>query len=318
MKRKMKYKLNKAVLLMSAALLFAGCAAPSGQEQNSKAVISIMESPLPSGPASSGREQNGKDEDPAMSAESEAVLTNDEAPVHGLHTLENFLKTALLPVGRTMYVWGGGWNEEDTGAGPEACTIGVSPRWKEFSKDLTSDYEEENYRYQIHDGLDCSGFVGWAVYNVFETESGREGYVYASDDTAKTYASFGWGDFTPKSKVKDWKPGDVASMSGHVWICLGTCEDESVLLVHASPPGVRLCGTKGKKGTSQAVALAEKTMQAYWPDWYARFPKCEVPASYLKASQMRWNMETFPDAEEIQSLTPEELLALLLPEAADR
>ena len=101
-------------------------------------------------------------------------------------------------------------------------------------------------------------------------------------------------------------------------ICLGTCEDESVLLVHASPPGVRLCGTKGKKGTSKAVALAEKTMQEFWPDWYERFPKCEVPASYLKAAQMRWNMETFPDAEEIQSLTPEELLALLLPEAADK
>ena len=38
-------------------------------------------------------------------------------------TLENLLKTALLPIGNTMYIYGGGWNEEDTGAGIEAMTI---------------------------------------------------------------------------------------------------------------------------------------------------------------------------------------------------
>lgn len=44
-------------------------------------------------------------------------------------TLENLLKTALLPIGNTMYIYGGGWNEEDTGAGIEAMTIGVSHKW---------------------------------------------------------------------------------------------------------------------------------------------------------------------------------------------
>ena len=34
-------------------------------------------------------------------------------------TLENLLKTALLPIGKTMYIYGGGWNEKDTGAGIE-------------------------------------------------------------------------------------------------------------------------------------------------------------------------------------------------------
>ena len=317
MKRKMKYKLNKAVLLMSAALLFAGCAAPSGQEQNSKAVISIMESPLPSGPASSGREQNGKDEDPAMSAESEAVLTNDEAPVHGLHTLENFLKTALLPVGRTMYVWGGGWNEEDTGAGEEARTLGVSEGWEAFAKAQTADYDYHDTRYQIHDGLDCSGFVGWTVYNVMENESGHEGYVLKSTDTAKTYASYGWGDFLKAEKVQGWLPGDIASMKGHVWICLGTCSDGSVLLVHSSPPGVRICGTtlvSGAKGGSEAIALAESFMSTHCPEWYSRFPDCSVDLNYLTSSaQMRWNEETFEDAGEIRALTPSELLARIAP-----
>ncbi len=308
----MKNKLYLRLLPLLACLMLAGChvAAPVDAEPLEVLPVSTESTILESKPS-----ESPKVTEDLIRSMPEGDPAEETAKVP---SLQEFLRISLLPVGETAYVWGGGWNEEDTGAGPEACTIGVSPRWKEFSQDLTSDYEEENYRYQIHDGLDCSGFVGWAVYNVFETESGREGYVYASDDTAKTYASFGWGDFTPKNSVKDWKPGDIASMSGHVWICLGTCEDESVLLVHASPPGVRLCGTKGKKGTSKAVALAEKTMQEFWPDWYERFPKCEVPASYLKAAQMRWNMETFPDAEEIQSLTPEELLALLLPEAADK
>ena len=47
-------------------------------------------------------------------------------------TLKKLLQTALQPVGSTLYVWGGGWNEADTGAGEEAVTIGVSPRWKSF------------------------------------------------------------------------------------------------------------------------------------------------------------------------------------------
>ena len=36
------------------------------------------------------------------------------------YSLYHFLKTALQPVGRTVYIWGGGWNEEDTAAGVEA------------------------------------------------------------------------------------------------------------------------------------------------------------------------------------------------------
>lgn len=50
----------------------------------------------------------------------------------GKQTLLNFLITAKAPLGHTMYVWGGGWNEEDTAAGEEARSIGESPRWQEF------------------------------------------------------------------------------------------------------------------------------------------------------------------------------------------
>lgn len=233
-------------------------------------------------------------------------------PSPGLKTLKNFLCTALLPLGNTMYIWGGGWNEEDTGAGTDAVSLGVSPQWKAFADLQTNDYDYRTTRYQIHDGLDCSGYVGWTVYNTMETESGKEGYVFKSTDTAELYAGNGWGDFTPASQVKDWLAGDIMSMRGHVWICLGGCEDGSVLLIHSSPPGVRLCGTEIPDGTSQAVSLAEEYMAIHCPEWYRKYPDCQVKSTYLKDSgQMRWNTETFPDADEIRAMTPRELLDTL-------
>lgn len=49
-----------------------------------------------------------------------------ETVVDNQKTLQNFLTIAMQPVDQTMYVWGGGWNEEDTGAGQDARRIGVS------------------------------------------------------------------------------------------------------------------------------------------------------------------------------------------------
>jgi len=232
----------------------------------------------------------------------------------GLCTLENFLRTAMLPLGNTMYVWGGGWNEEDTGAGTEACTIGPSPQWKDFADRQSATYDYKETRYQIHNGLDCSGFVGWVIYNTMETENGKDGFVFKSTEAAKTYASYGWGEYLPSGSAADWRPGDIASMKGHVWICLGTCEDGSVLLVHSSPPGVRLCGTLKAGKDSDAVKLAEELMREHAPDWYQRFPDCSVAETYLTASgQMRWKEETMPDCAGIQSMTAEEIADFLFP-----
>ena len=156
----------------------------------------------------------------------------------------DFLKVAVQPVGSTMYVWGGGWNEEDTGAGIEAVTLGVSPQWAIFAAQQGSGYDMDDTRYQIHDGLDCSGYVGWAVYNVLETENGRPGYVMASTKMAQTYADMGLGTYIPASEMTTWQAGDIMSMKGHVWIVVGQCDDGSVLFLHASPPGVMFSGTK--------------------------------------------------------------------------
>lgn len=236
-------------------------------------------------------------------------LTEDALPSPGVKTLENFLRTALLPLGNTMYVWGGGWNEEDTGAGEEARTLGVSPRWECFADLQDASYNYRETRYQIHDGLDCSGYVGWTVYNTMETQDNLDGYVHKSTDTAQLYAQEGWGSFTSAADVTDHLAGDIMSMNGHVWICLGTCEDGSVLLIHSSPPGVRLCGTAADGQSSQAVSLAEEYMSIHYPNWYSRYPGCVVGDNYLqKSGQMRWNTETFADADSLRALSPRELL----------
>lgn len=228
-------------------------------------------------------------------------------------TMENLLVTALSPVGRTMYIWGGGWNEEDTGAGPDATTLGVSPLWADFAAKQTAEYDYHDYKYEIHNGLDCSGYIGWVLYNLFETENGQEGYVMKSGDMAENFADRGWGSYTPPEKVKDWQPGDIMSMKGHVWMSLGTCRDGSVLLVHSSVTGVFVAGISlPDQEDSQAVKLAENFMSTYYPEWYEKFPDCSRPYRYLEESgQFRWSSDVLTDQWKLKDMEPEDLLASL-------
>lgn len=225
----------------------------------------------------------------------------------------NFLKVATEPVGSTMYIWGGGWNEEDTGAGIEAVTLGVSPHWAAFADLQDASYNYNNHRYQIHDGLDCSGYIGWAVYNTLETENSKPGYVCPSTNMAKDFANRGLGSYIPSTDVKEWLPGDIMSMKGHVWIVVGMCDDGSVLLLHASPPGVIFSGTTLPDGSpSEASALAEKTMETHFPNWYHRYPNCARPHSYLtKSSAMRWNTDILSDEEGLRQMTAEEVVEMI-------
>lgn len=228
-------------------------------------------------------------------------------------SLLDFLEVACLPVGQTMYVWGGGWNEEDTGAGIEAVTLGVSPTWAAFAARQDESYDYRETKYQIHDGLDCSGYVGWAVYNVLETENGNEGYVCSSSRMAEEFAARGLGEYIPVEKLSYWQPGDIMSMKGHVWIVVGMCEDGSVLLLHSSPPGVSFCGTELADGSkSKAVLLAEEVMKTNYPEWYQRFPECSRPLSYLTgASAMRWDRQVLRDEEGIAGKSAEEVISFL-------
>lgn len=229
------------------------------------------------------------------------------------HSIANLLLLAKAPLGRTMYIWGGGWNEEDTGAGADACTMGVSPAWAEFAAKQDATYDYDDTRYQIHDGLDCSGYMGWLVYNLLETEDGQPGYVTKATDMAADFAMRGLGEFTPAEEVEDWQAGDIMSMKGHVWMALGMCEDGSVVLLHASPPGVMLSGTRLKDNkVSQAETLANEYMSTYYPEWYERYPITVRDYEYLeKSSRMRWSEEVLSDEQGLREMNAEEVLQWL-------
>lgn len=229
-------------------------------------------------------------------------------------TLKKLLQTALKPVGSTMYVWGGGWNKADTGAGESARTIGVSPKWKKFFKKQDSSYNYNTTKYQIENGLDCSGYIGWSIYNILNTKSGKTGYVVKASTMASNFASRGWGTYTYKTGVKDYRAGDIMSMPGHVWMVLGQCKDGSVVLLHSSPPGVQIAGTATKSGkkNSQAVALAKKYMKKYYPEWYKKYPDCSKGSSYLtQSSRMRWDLSgksIMSDPDGYRNMSAEQIL----------
>lgn len=227
-------------------------------------------------------------------------------------TMQELFQTALEPMGSTMYIWGGGWDSKNERSGKSATQIGISAKWAEFASMQDSDYDFEEHRYESENGLDCSGYVGWIMYNLFEEKDGRQGYVTFSTSMAEDFASRGWGNLI--INPHEFLPGDVVSMEGHVWICLGTCEDGSVLLAHSSPPGVSVCGTvvPGEKDTSIAAELAEKFMMKNYPKWQEKYPKRLVSESYLEnVVVLRWNEKTLQDAKEFQALSGEEIIAML-------
>ena len=221
------------------------------------------------------------------------TIAETMVPKASTSTIKNFLTTALAPVGSTMYIWGGGWNKSDTGAGTDGLRIGLNPNWRKFCSKQRSSYNYKKHKYAFGNGLDCSGFVGWSIYNINKIKKGTtgDGYVIKAAQVASTYAAYGWGSYKKAKRITDWKPGDIMSSATHVYIVIGSCRDGSVVLLHSSPAGVRLSGTPDKKGRtkSEAVTLARKYMKKY-PLWYKRYPSCEKGRNYLTDyNQFRWN-----------------------------
>ena len=175
------------------------------------------------------------------------------------------------------------------------------------------DYDFAEHRFERENGLDCSGFVGWVLYNTFEVMEGKTGYVTTSTDMAKALAQRGWGKLL--KNPREFLPGDIVSMEGHVWICIGTCADGSVLLVHSSPPGVSVCGTPSKSTTeSIAIQLATEYMTKHHPEWQEKYLNRRVELSYLENVVLfRWSEAVMEDAEEIQGKSAEEIMGILSP-----
>ncbi len=247
----------------------------------------------------------------------------DTTEISKHHTMKQLLEIAIQPLGNTMYIWGGGWDVGDEKSGAGSTRIGVSPAWSEFAQKQDATYNYEDYRYKRELGLDCSGYIGWVVYNLFETEAGKEGYVTFSTEMAENFANRGWGKLY--KNPKEFLTGDIVSMDGHVWICLGTCADGSVLLIHSSPPGVSICGTgipeietkdseenSYDEKMSVAAQLAEEFMETYYEKWQNTYPNRMVSETYLKnVTVMRWNKQTLTDADVYQAMSGEEVLQIL-------
>lgn len=242
----------------------------------------------------------------------ESSSTTVQQPTSSSKTIKNYLLGALQPVGQALYVWGGGWND--------STRKGVSPTWKQWYDSQDSDYNYNDYRdlstANRAKGLDCSGFVGWATYQVMQTKSGAGyGYTVVASDVGSYYKSLGWGTIKTQSDLsKDsWtlKPGDVGYNSGHTWIVIGQCSDKSVVIVHSTPQaGCQISGTSTPSGdyNSEAIALAKKYMSKY--SGYTKYAYHTSCGNYIRnGNYLRWNRSTLADPDGYMNKSASQILA---------
>jgi hypothetical protein len=250
-----------------------------------------------------------------------------------------------------IYVWGGGWQQRYD---PETQIldqgnnfIGPNPLWKSVYEENKSNFleiypiwkrEYENGDSKFNDfGLDCSGFAGWVVYNVMETQGGQKGYTCSAMDMARNFSERGWGELIPYQSVKDiYKPGDILSGNKsvkepqrHVLICVGQCKDGSFLGIHSSPIAPHVFGS-GRPGElkndtkSQAYLLASNYMKNHHKDLYDLEHKRKndkYTPFYRdwdiieKYDVMRWHItenSVLKDPDGLRSMSAKKILKLIL------
>lgn len=226
-------------------------------------------------------------------------------------SVAELIYTATRPIGKCLYVYGGGWNEPDTGAGIEALQFGLGENWEWFYNSKGSDYDYNTTRYQIHNGLDCTGYVGWCMYQLFENKYSNDGYVFLASEMASKYSDIFDGDFVAKENVTKRRCGDIMSSKGHAYIVVGECPDGSVVLLHASPPAISLCGTTTPSGSkkSDAINLANFYMNIFFNECYTKYPNCSRGTDYLvNYNQMSWNGSVLQDTDGYREMNAEEVL----------
>ena len=295
----------------------------------------------------------------------------------GETTLKNFLTTALQPVGTALYVYGGCWDWEDDASSPQSTTIGIPQEWVDFFQSNGTDYHykkkdangsyansvytsNRGWNQYYYAGVDCSAYVGWVVYNVQNTESGNEGYVMSSTNQASNFADLGWGTYDRGDyimnadgtyykdnggdarrlfDIADFKVGDVFSDNGHAWICLGVCEDGSMVFMHSTPSNATEGAGEGggiqisaldleEREDCEAYKLACHYMETYYPQWTERYTPVVRGESYInvydtgvpgtkgfkerKAGRFSWDLSgngLLTDPDGYADMTPAEILA---------
>ena len=237
----------------------------------------------------------------------------------GGKTLKNLIQNAMIPCGRVLYIWGGGWGDSD------GSKIGYLPSWGTFFKaHATSTYNRNNYRYSYGSGLDCSGYMAWVVYNTEFTANNQFSILYQGSSTytstslALRIASLGYASYKSGAigAFTDLKPGDIVSMNGHIWMYLGSCSDGSGVIIHSSPMGqtygggVQIAGTPDRNGNtnSEGYWLAKAYMQKYFPDWPYPAYSCSVGYRSTAVGYARWRND--PDG--LQKMSAQQVLQTIL------
>ena len=244
-----------------------------------------------------------------IGADGKASRTESQA----IGTLTKFLKTMIQPVGNTLYVWGGGHDAWTDGDG---LRIGMNPKWKQFYNQQGASYNYTKHRYEYQNGLDCSGLVSWAVYNTYNTKSNQKETAYSSTSTGfpayltnKGFGSHG------KVSGGTFTPGDVVSMTGHVWVVLGMCSDGSLVIVHATPPVVQISGTVNTAGStnSKAVKLAKAYMKKYYSDAAGKYNLCIASKAYVNnVDRFHWSSSSMRDPDGLRNMTAAQVLEKLI------
>ena len=299
------------------------------------------------------------------------VAEDYTAPVSGIpgkRTLKNFLATAMEPVGTALYVYGGTWDWQDVNSSNQSMTIGLSQSWIDFFQSQDANYNYKNsanpsesyyphnsWNQYYYAGIDCSGYVGWAVYNLLNTENStvadNKGYVMSATKQAGVFASNeGWGTMDmgdvlmDETTGKPWvdedgdgrrvyeghefKPGDIFSMNGHVWISLGTCKDGSIVFMHSTPNTTNGAGVQisaiGPDKNCEAYKLANQYMNKYFPQWSERYGDQVLCLSFdsytdvrekTDAGKFSWDLDgVISDPDGYADMTPAEILADLFHE----
>lgn len=206
---------------------------------------------------------------PVPDPEPEPTLP-EEKMVPGLRTVKNFLATALAPVGKVLWAYGGGWNYDDTGADEAVRSIGLSSTWLDFFDSEDADYDvsetwSDDGKNPHHEkGLDNAGYLSWSIYNTLFSESlAHDGFVAYPNEIVELlsdYVDFESADDlagkTPAEIAAEMRPGDFAMMPGqHIYISLGKCEDSSMLISH-SAMGYSSTGAYG--GSVQISAVIDE------------------------------------------------------------
>ncbi|OON95789.1 MAG: hypothetical protein ATN36_07610 [Epulopiscium sp. Nele67-Bin005] len=264
------------------------------------------------------------------------------SPVEGipnLRTLKNFLATAMMPVGTTLYVYGGGWDWQDVGGSKQATSIGISQTWVDFFDNQNASYSYRNdnakassyypfgaYNQYYYAGLDCSGYVGWAIYNITNETNHDWNYVTSSTYQARLLSDgYDYGTWTRSFNAHDFKAGDIFSMQGHVWISLGVCDDGSILFMHSTPSsshsgnaggGVQLSAIGANK-QCEAYLLADYYMKTYYPEWASRYSTILVSYSNYTAlgnssvtGKFSWHLDErgLLDPDGFSTMSPQQIL----------